>query len=86
MPEDRPPTARELGNATAAHYIGILRGSLITICAVVLAARSLGVVDPALRVFAWIGCALLSALGVFLIRLSVRRIAGLRAIRSGDAP
>jgi hypothetical protein len=37
-------------------------------------------------VFAWIGCALLSALGVFLIRLSVRRIAGLRAIRSGDAP
>lgn len=81
MPDDRPPTARELGNATAVHYVGILRGSLVTVCALVLAARSTTIADPALRVFAWIGCAAFAALGIYLVRRSLRRIAELRALR-----
>jgi hypothetical protein len=80
---DLPPTARQLGNATAVHYVGVLRGSLIALCALVFALRAAAVADPALRVLAWIGCALFVALGAYLVRRSVRRLGELRALREG---
>jgi hypothetical protein len=80
MPE-RPPTARELGNATAVHYVGLLRGSLISLCALVLALRAGAIADVVLRVFAWIGCAAFVALGAYLVRRSLRRLRELRSIR-----
>lgn len=85
MHSDRPPTAREKGNATAVHYIGVLRGSLVAVCAFVLAARATGIADPVLRIFAWIGCFAFAALGIYLVRRSVRRIGQLRSLRDPDA-
>ena len=82
---EQPPTHRQLGNATAVHYVGLLRGSLVVLCALVLATRATAVNDGVLRIFAWIGCLAFVLLGVFLVRRSLRRLGELRRLRNGGA-